>query len=153
MLPSFERGVDLLRRQHPRLDRVVDALQRRQVDHAGRVAGEHGARHRELRHRPVAAGRDRLGAPADPLAALEDLAHHRVGLELLQEVVGRAGRVGVVEVEHEADRDQVLAGLLVDHRVDPGAADLVVLGGDLQRPAGDRVDHPVERLGRPSRPP
>ena len=118
-----------------------------------RVADDHRAGHRELRHRPVAAGGDRLRAPADPLAALEDLAHHRVGLELLQEVVGGAGRVGVVEVEDEADRDQVLAGLLVHHRVDPGAADLVVLGGDLQRPAGHACGSRGPAAWPPSRPP
>ncbi len=37
--------------------------------------------------------------------------------------------------------------LLVLHRVDPGAADLPVLGRDLQRPRADRVDQAVERLG------
>ena len=43
--------------------------------------------------------------------------------------------------------DEVLAGLLVLHRVDPRSADLPVLRGDLQRPPRERVDHAVERLG------
>ena len=75
------------------------------------------------------------------------LLDERVRLELLQQVVGRGRRVGVLEVDDEADRDEVLAGLLVLHRVDPGAADLPVLGGELQRPRADRVDHAVQRLG------
>ncbi len=127
---------------------MVDALQRRRVDHPAGVADEHRARHRQLRHRPVAAARQRLRAPRDALAALEDVLDERVHLERLQQVVGRGGRVRVVEVDHEADRDEVLAGLLVLHRVDPRAAELAVLRGDLQRPGlHERVDHAVERLG------
>ena len=61
--------------------------------------------------------------------------------------MGRGGRVGVLEVDDEADRDQIVAGLLVLHRVQPGAADLAVLGRQLQRPRTDRVDDPVQRLG------
>ena len=50
------------------------------------------------------------------------------------------GRVGVVEPDHEPDAQLVLA-----HRVDEAAAELVPLRGLAQRPA-HRVDHPVERL-------
>src|SRR5258706_16188545 len=56
-------------------------------------------------------------------------------------------RVGILEVDDEADADEVLAGLGVLHRVDPGSADLAVLGRQLQRPGPDRVDQPIERLG------
>jgi hypothetical protein len=49
-----------------------------------------------------------------------------VELELLQQVMGRGRRVGVLEVDHEADADEVIAGLCVLHRVDPGAPDLAV---------------------------
>ena len=107
----------------------------------------HRAGHRELRHRPVAAARQRLGAPRDALAALEDAFDERVQLERLQQIVGRGRGVAVVEVDDEPDRDEVLA-LGVLHRVHPGAAELPVLGGDLQRPRlHERVDHAVERLG------
>ena len=146
-LAVLERVVDRLAGQDARLDAVVDALERHRVDHAGRVADEQRARHRQLGHRPVAAARQRLGAPADALAALEDPADQRVRLELLQQVVGRRGGVGVVELDDEADRDQVLPGLLVLHRVDPGAADLAVLRRQLQRPRADRVDQAIQRLG------
>ncbi len=108
-LAALQRVVDRLAGQDARLDAVVDALERHRVDHAGRVADQQRARHRQLGHRPVAAARQRLGAPADALAALEDPTDQRVGLELLQQVVGRRGGVGVVELDDEADRDQVVA--------------------------------------------
>ena len=137
----LERLDDRLRRVHAGVHRVVDALQGRDVDHAGRVAGDHHAGHREaLRHREVAAGGDRLRAPGDPLAALDDLLDEGVGLHQLQRVVAAEGRVGVVEADDEADADLVLA-----HRVDEAAAELVVFGRFAQRPA-HRVDDPVERL-------
>src|SRR4029079_15615931 len=61
-------------------------------------------------------------------------------LELLEQVVARDGRVGVVEAHDEADRDAVVA-----HRVDPRAAELPVARPVAQRPA-ERVDDPVELL-------
>ena len=142
-----ERVVDRLGGELARGDAVVHALERDRVDHPAGVADEHRARHRELRHRPVAAAGQRLRAPADALAAVEDPPDERVGLELLQQVVGGGRRVGVLEVDHEPDRDEVIAGLLVLHRVDPGAADLAVLRRQLQRPRPDRVDHAIKRLG------
>ena len=146
MPPALSVRVDLLGGEDARLDAVVDALERHRVDHARGVADQQRAGHRQLGHRPVAAAGQRLGAPGDALAALEDLLDQRVELELLQQVVGRRGGVGVLEVDDEADRDEVLA-LLVLHRVDPGAADLAVLRRDLQRPRADRVDQAVQRLG------
>jgi hypothetical protein len=126
---------------------VVDALQRHRVDHPASVTHEQGAGHRQLGHRPEAAAGQRLGAPGDALAALEDASDERVQLPLLEHVVRGGGGVGVLEVDDEADRDEILTGLLVLHRVQPGAADLTVLGGELARPGADRVDHAVERLG------
>ena len=120
------------------MDRVVDALEDRDVDHPARVAGDDHAGRRELGHRPVAALGDRLGAPGDALAALEDPAHELGGLELLQQVVAGDGGVGVVQADDEADRHAVVA-----HRVDPRAAELLVLGAVAQRPA-QRVDDAVE---------
>src|ERR1043165_3776122 len=93
-------------------------------------------RHHEARrpqalgHRPVAAGGNRLRAPAHALAALEDPAHELRGLQLLEHVVAGEGGVAVVEADHEPDRDLVLA-----HRVDEAAAELAVLGLRPQRPA------------------
>ncbi len=139
--PFFRRVEDRLGGEHAGVHGQVDALQLWDVDHAGRVAGDAEAGRRELLgHRPVAARRDRLGAPGHALPALEHLAHHRVRLELLEHVVDREGRVAVVEPGHEAHRDLVLA-----HRVDEASAELAVLGAEAQRPA-ERVDHAVERL-------
>ncbi len=147
-LAALERRVDRLGREHARADAVVHALQRHRVDHAAGVADEHRAGHRELGHRPVAAAGQRLGAPGDALAALEDPAHERMRLERLQQVVRGGGRVGVLELDDEADRDEVLAGLLVLHRVDPrcrrsGRTCAEIFSGH----GPDRVDQPVERLG------
>ena len=89
MEPCLQALVDRLGGQDPGVDRVVHALERHGVDHAAGVAHQHGAGHRELGHRPVAAARERLGAPGHALAALEDLLDQRVGLEGLQQVVGR----------------------------------------------------------------
>ena len=98
------------------------------------------ARHRDaVGHRQEAALRDRLGAPGLALAAGEELADHRMGLELLEEVVHRERRVVVLEPDDEADREPVLA-----HRVDEAAAGLAVLSRPAERPA-QRVDHAVER--------
>ncbi|HSR93092.1 MAG TPA: hypothetical protein VLK88_17430 [Gemmatimonadales bacterium] len=84
----LERLDDRLRRVHPGVHRVVDALQGRHVDHAGGVARHHHARHREaLGHREVATGGDRLGAPGDAFAALEQVLDEGVGLDQLQRIV------------------------------------------------------------------
>ena len=138
---ALQALVDRLGGEHARVHRVVDALERRHVHHAGAVADDRHARRPQLpRLRPVAARRDRLRAPADALAALDDLRDQRVRLQLLERVVHREARVAVVEPDHEAHRDLVLA-----HRVDERAAELAVLRGELERPA-HRVDHAVERL-------
>ena len=125
----------------------MHALERRGVDHPAGVAHEQRAGHRQLGHRPVAAAGERLGPPGDAFAALEDAFDERVQLELLEQVVRGGGRVGVLEVDDETDADEILARLLVLHRVQPRAADLPILGRDLQRPRPDRVNQAVERLG------
>src|ERR1700722_15911688 len=125
-LAAHERRVDRLSRQLAGHDAVVHALQCNGVDHAGAVTHEQRARHRELRHRPVAPAGQSLGAPGNALAALQDAFHQRMHLELLQQVVGGSRRIGVLEVDHEADRDEVIARLLILHRVEPGAANLPV---------------------------
>ena len=65
-----ERG---LGREPSRLDRVVHALERRDVHHAGAVAAQQQARRVELLRECVEpAARDGLRAPLEPLAAVED---------------------------------------------------------------------------------
>ena len=63
-----------------------------------------------------------------------------MGLELLQRVVDREGRVGVIEADHEPDTDLVLA-----HRVDEAAAELVPLRRLAERPS-HRVNDPIQGL-------
>lgn len=70
-----------------------------------------------------------------------------MGLEGLQQVMRGGRRVAVVEVDDEPDRYEIVARLLVLHRVDPGAAELPVLGCDLQRPRlHESMNHAIERL-------
>ena len=118
----------------------MHALELRDVDEARRVTADHGAGRRHARReRPEPALGNRLGAPGDALASLEDPAHQRVRLQLLQEVVHGQGRVRRVEPRDEAERD-----VLGAHRVDEGSAELVVALAGAQRPA-ERVDDAVER--------
>src|SRR6266540_1293849 len=81
---------------------------------------------------------NRLRAPLQALAALEDPPHERMRLQLLQKVVHRELCVAVVEPDHHAERDHVVA-----ERIDEGAAELAVAGTVAERPA-HRVDHPIE---------
>ncbi len=119
----------------------MDALQARHVDEPRRVSREQASRHDEARReRPEAALGDALRAPADALAALEQPGHERVELEALQQVVHRERGVGGVEPD-----DQAEAELVVAHRVDERAADLVMLRARAKRPA-ERVDDPVQPL-------
>src|SRR5262249_45326103 len=108
--PALERPVGGLRREATGLDRVVDALERRDVDEAGAVAAEQQpGRVQLLRQREEAAGRDRLRAPLDALAALEQLPDLRVRLQLLEDVVDGEVLIAVVEPCDEADREHVAA--------------------------------------------
>ena len=124
----------------PRLDRVVHALQRRDVHHPDTVAAEQQARRVEpSRERVEPAARDGLRAPLDPLAALEDGADGRVRLQHLEQVVRVEPGIAVVEADDHPDRHHVVA-----HRVDERSAELAVLRLRPQRPPHG-VDHAVER--------
>ncbi len=141
LLARLQALDDRLGGEHAGVHGVVDALERRDVDHAGAVARDHHARRPQAaRLGPVAARRDRLRAPADALAALDDPGHERMPLQLLERIVDAERGVAVVEPADEAHRDLVLA-----HRVDERAAELLVLRAEAKRP-GHRVDDAVERL-------
>ena len=134
-LPALEHRERRLGGERARFDRVVDPLQRRHVDEAGSVAREQQARRvQPLRQRQESPFGDRLRAPGDPLAAVEQLADERVRLQLLQQVVDGKLDVAVVEPHHHAERQQLVA-----HRIDERAAELAILGAGAQRPA-HRVD-------------
>ena len=141
---GLELLVDRVGCDHARAHRVVDALELGHVHEAGSIAGEDGARDGQ----PVGQGEqaalgDRLRAPADPLATLEQRPDQRVRLELLEQVMHGERGVAVVEPDDQAERDLVLA-----HRVDEAAAALPVPGLRPQRPA-ERVDDAIERACDP----
>ena len=141
-LAALQRTIGRLGREPPGLDRIVDALQRRHVHEPRPLAREQQARCvQPLRQRQEPAALDRLRAPLHPLAALEQPADLRMGLQLLEEIVDGEGRVAVIEPDHHPERDQ-----LVPHRVDERAAELPVAAHRPERPA-HRVHDPVERLG------
>src|SRR5215813_9902961 len=109
---SLERLRDMLGRQYAGEDRIVAAFDARHVHEPGRAADEGAARERELRHRLIAAFGERAGAVGETLAAFEGRAHQRVGLEALKFLERIEIRIGVVEVNHEADRHQVVVEVI-----------------------------------------
>ena len=127
----LQRFKGRLRGEHPALDRQMNSLEPRRIQEAGRVAEDHPSIARDRRNRPPAAVRHRLRAVADHLAALEQLRHKRMPLELLQHALRIEPRIGVVESRHEAERDDI-----VFRAINPRAA--VFFRGE--RPA-HRVNH------------
>ena len=130
-----------LGRQPARLDRVVHALERRDVHHADAVAAEQQPRRVEpLRQCVEASARDRLRAPFEALPAFEQRPNLRMGLQHLQEIVRRQRRIPVVEPDDHPDRQHVVA-----HGIDERPAELAVLRLRAQRPAHG-VDDAIELL-------
>jgi hypothetical protein len=109
----------------------VDAFEPRAIQESAGVAAEQHAVGRELRHRPPAALGNRLGAVGDGLAAGEQRAHERVGLEPLQVTVRVAGGIARVQAGDESDRP-----VRVVDAVDERAAERL----GRERPV-HRVDH------------
>ena len=95
--------------------RIVAPLDARHIDHAGGTAEQRAPREDEFGQRLEATLGDRARAVGDPLAALEGWRDRGVGLEALELVVGRQVRVLVVEVDHEADGNEVVA-VVVEER-------------------------------------
>src|SRR4029079_3010311 len=102
----------------------------RDVDEPGALADQEKPRAVQPRgERVEPALRDRLRAPRDTLAAVEDLPHEAMRLELLEEIVGGELDVRVFEPDDEADRDVVVA-----HRVDERASELAIPRALAERP-------------------
>ena len=95
---------DMLRGEHARDHGVVAALDARHVDEACRTAKQRAAWEGQARHRLPAALGDRTRSIGQPLAALEHVAHHLMGLESLELVEGRERGILVVQMHHEANR-------------------------------------------------
>src|SRR5436305_15348111 len=117
----------MLGRKHAGEDRVVRALDARQVDEAGRATDQRATREGELRHRLPATLSDGARAVGNALAALEGRTDQRVLLEALKLLERTNIRVAVVQMHHEPDRD-----LLVLEVIEERAA----AGPVVERPAG-----------------
>ena len=96
------------------------ALDARHVDEARRAADQRAARERQLRHRLIAALGDGARAVGQALAALEGAADQRMGLEALEFLERRQIRIGVVEMDDEADRNQIVVEV-IEERAAAGA--------------------------------
>ena len=114
----------------------MNSLQSRRIQEAGRVAEDHPSISCNRRNRPPSAVRHRLRAVADHLAALEQLGHEGMLLEILQHVLRIEPRIGVVEACHESERYNVVFWSATGRAVNPRAA--VFLRGE--GPA-HRVNH------------
>ncbi|EAU46901.1 hypothetical protein R2601_13804 [Salipiger bermudensis HTCC2601] len=134
----LQRLMGRLGRRLAREHGVVVALDARHVDHAHRAAQQRHAGRNHLRHRLVAALRDRPRAVGHALTALEQRRHVRVMLEALELHVGEEVRVLVVQVHHEADIHLVVLDV-----VDEGTA----AGIAAQRPAHGVLDPAFLVLG------
>src|SRR5438105_5370290 len=108
------------RGEHPRLDAEVDAFETRAIEIAGRIADDHESVAVHARHREVPALRNRFGAGADHLPALEQLANRRMQLVALKLVVRIERRVAGVRSDGEPDVDDAVL-----HPVDEAAAERV----------------------------
>src|SRR5204862_6219180 len=102
-------------------------------DEAGGAADQRTARERQLRHRLIATLGDDACAVGQPLAALERGANFRMGLEALEFLERRQIRIGVVEMNHEADRNQIVVEVIEER---------AAAGGIIERPAERVLDEP-----------
>ena len=117
---------------HAGQHRVVAALDARHVDEACRTPHQCAAREREFGDRLPAAFGESPRAVFDPLAARQRQRDHRVRLESLEFVERRQVRIGVVEVDDEADRHQV--GSVIEERAAAGTI--------VERPSEGMQDKP-----------
>ena len=133
---GLERGVDGARREDARVHRVVDPLQRSDVDVPRRVAHDADAAPvPALGQRQVPAFWNRLGAPLHHLAAIEDAPEERVMFHALQQPMHIEPGVCIVETDDEPQRHQVVGERIRERAPEP------VLH---ERPPHG-VDDPVER--------
>src|SRR5262249_54521225 len=89
----------VFRRKHSTPESLVNSLDLREVQRAGRIAGEDGTRHLKPGHRLPAAGRDAACAGGENLPALEQRRDRRVMLELLEGLEGRQAWIEIVETD------------------------------------------------------
>ena len=117
----------------------MGALDLRHVEEPGGVPHQQPAGEREPRDRLDPAFADRARAVGDPPPALEHGTDLRMGLEALELLEGAQVGVGVVEADHEPDRD-----LVVFEVVEERAA----VGRAVERPSERVHDQPLLVPGR-----
>src|SRR5262249_61122425 len=93
----------------------------------------------EFGHRLPDTFGERARAVANALAAVECAADQRMGLKTLKFLERRQIRIGVVEVDNEADRDQTVAEMIKER----AAADIVG-----KRPAHGVLHEPAVEILR-----
>src|SRR5207302_3789378 len=117
--------------KHAALDGAVAALDARGVEESGLVAEERTARENQFRQRLQAARRDRAGAIADALSALQKPPDGGVRLEALEFLVGRHERIRIAKADDEAHRDLAILQVIEERPA---------VGVGIERPAG-AVEH------------
>ncbi len=134
-IAAGEQGIgDRLGGKHARLHCGMAALDLGEVQGAQVAADQRAAVENHLGQRIQATFADGTGAVADALAAFEVLADHRMVLQPLELVERRKVRVGVGQVDDQANHHLVVFQVIQER---PAG---VVLAGDIERPASG-VDH------------
>src|SRR5579872_1040388 len=129
--------------EHAGKDRVMRALDPREIDKAGGAADQRAAGEDEFRRRLPAARADRPCAIGEALAAEECAGDQRMGLEALEFVERREGRIDVIEMDDKADGDEIVV-VMVKERAAARAAP--------ERPTERVLDEATLELGRIDRP-
>ena len=105
---AFQCREGRLRRHHPGFHGVVRTFDARHVDEARRAADQHAAGKEQLRHRLETPFGDGAGAIGDAAATAQDRLDQRVMLEALEFRIGIEIGILIVEMHHQADRNQIV---------------------------------------------
>ena len=133
-MPAFVEGArHVFGRHHAAQDGVVRPLDARNVHEAGRATHQGAAGKAQFRDRLPATLGDGASPIGDPAPAREGVGDHGMRLEALELVEGRQGGVLVVQVDHEAHRDEVVL-----HAVEERAA----AGAVAERPSEGMLHEP-----------
>src|ERR1700722_4130851 len=115
------------------------AFYARNIHEACRTANQRAARECQFWRRLPATLGQSAGAIAQPLAAGEQAADHRMRLESLELVEGRQRRIGVVQVNHKTNDDLIVLDMVEER---PPAS------FGIQRPPERMLDQPRRVQGR-----
>src|SRR5262245_23849431 len=107
-------------------------LDARHIHESGRATHQGTAGKGKLRHRLPAALGQCARAVREPLGAIESCAQQRMGLEALELLVRREVRIFVIEMDHEADRNEPVVEMIKERAA----------GGTIVERPGERMLHP-----------